>query len=422
MTSHFHALLPDVLDFILDAIFLIDSQGKIVHVTDACHAILGYRPDELIGRELVEFQVPEDRPATAEEVGRILSGQQRVGFENRYIHKNGHYVDIMWSARWLPEHGLRIGVARDVSRRRQAELRQQATFAISEAAHDAADLSDLCQRLHRILGRLVPVALLAVVIGEPSKDDARVIYETGNLLPDECPRQWYRELEQAGEVAKVTALPLTRHDSMMGAIFMRGAAEISYGEPDHELLRFVAGQVAVAIERKQLHESLLRAAQYDELTGLPNRRLFHDRLTVALARSRRNNAGLGLLFADVDGFKQVNDSLGHAAGDALLQEIGKRLTRCMRASDTVARLSGDEFVVMIEDLATRRDVQLMGEKLREAVSAPIVVAGCTLQVGLSVGIAVFPDDAGHAEQLLSHADSAMYRAKQSRKFPEFAVL
>jgi diguanylate cyclase (GGDEF)-like protein len=169
--------------------------------------------------------------------------------------------------------------------------------------------------------------------------------------------------------------------------------------------------VATAIERGQLKAELLRAAQYDELTSLPNRRLFHDRLNTALARSRRKQSRMALLYIDIDDFKHVNDTLGHAAGDVLLQHIARRLEACVRKADTVARLGGDEFVVILEEVHGPEDARAVADKIRTALWEGTEIDLSVLHTEASIGVAIYPDNGTDAEALLKHADGGMYREK-----------
>jgi diguanylate cyclase (GGDEF)-like protein/PAS domain S-box-containing protein len=162
-------------------------------------------------------------------------------------------------------------------------------------------------------------------------------------------------------------------------------------------------------------QRLAQLALYDSLTQLPNRTLLMDRLDRALERARRGGIRVGLLFIDLDRFKPVNDSLGHAVGDQLLLLVAQRLLNCMRKADTVSRLGGDEFVIMLEDLGQLREAARCAAKIRETIEAPFVVAGHRVRLGASIGIAVFPDDAADSAELLRCADLAMYGAKSKAR-------
>jgi diguanylate cyclase (GGDEF)-like protein len=154
-------------------------------------------------------------------------------------------------------------------------------------------------------------------------------------------------------------------------------------------------------------------AQHDELTQLPNRRLFHDRLGTAIARAERHQGRLSLLFIDLDKFKLVNDMYGHTAGDQLLQTVARRIQDCVRHADTVARIGGDEFVVVLEQVSRPEFAALVKEKIHAALAAPIDLGeGRMLQATASVGVAHYPEHGADMAQLLRHADQAMYAAKQ----------
>ena len=169
------------------------------------------------------------------------------------------------------------------------------------------------------------------------------------------------------------------------------------------------GMMLLLLEDQIAHNKHL--ALHDALTGLPNRRLFLDRITSALERSRRTGAKMALLVIDLDGFKQVNDSLGHHVGDLLLQHVAATFTERVRRSDTVSRTGGDEFSVILEEPTNREEAEHVGKSLRQLLDEPFDLANHRVRVGASVGIAVFPDDAADAESLCIAADRQMYNAK-----------
>lgn len=163
----------------------------------------------------------------------------------------------------------------------------------------------------------------------------------------------------------------------------------------------------------QFKERLHYLAYYDGLTQLPNRRLLMDRIANTLPMMARSESRAAVLFMDLDGFKGINDSLGHAQGDALLHAVARKLDGCVRASDTAARLGGDEFVVLLTELVTADQAGQVAEKILQRMSEPITLQEHTLEVSVSIGISVFPEDGGDAEVLLEKADVAMYRAKKA---------
>ena len=185
-----------------------------------------------------------------------------------------------------------------------------------------------------------------------------------------------------------------------------------YTEQDKELLQYVCAQVATAIERKQLHARLQYMAQYDQLTQLPNRELLRERLKASLQVAREGRGRMALLYVDLDRFKQVNDTHGHAVGDMLLQAVANRLKGCVRETDTVARIGGDEFVVLLHSIRAADDTDIVVEKIRQVLVQPLRLDGHSVNIQPSIGVARYPDHGTEEKQLFRHADEAMYCAKR----------
>jgi diguanylate cyclase (GGDEF)-like protein/PAS domain S-box-containing protein len=175
-------------------------------------------------------------------------------------------------------------------------------------------------------------------------------------------------------------------------------------------------------ERKQHQEKLTQLAQYDVLTGLPNRSLFMDRLSVAILRVERAKRTMALLFLDLDGFKKINDHFGHQAGDVMLKTFAQRLTDIVRKTDTVARLGGDEFTIILENLANpERDTQMIANKIVKSMAEPFIIAGESLKVTTSIGIVIMQTGHQNIDELIKSADAQMYKAKNNGK-NQFSVL
>ncbi|MGB5324015.1 MAG: EAL domain-containing protein [Pseudomonadales bacterium] len=169
--------------------------------------------------------------------------------------------------------------------------------------------------------------------------------------------------------------------------------------------------IRYAIDRKHSEARLARLAHYDLLTGIPNRLLFNDRLDRALQRAKRGDAPFSLLYVDLDGFKAINDTHGHDKGDLLVKGIAQRISQCIRRTDSVARIGGDEFTVLLERASTTNDAVSIAHKIIDVVTEPFDIGGQHVRVGCSIGIAVYPDAGQDAQTLLRHADMAMYEAK-----------
>lgn len=162
---------------------------------------------------------------------------------------------------------------------------------------------------------------------------------------------------------------------------------------------------------KRTNEQVTELAHHDSLTGLPNRILFYDRLNQSIARARREKESIAVLYLDLDGFKLVNDTFGHDVGDALLCEAARRIRACVRVSDTVARMGGDEFTVILCNVKTANSKDRVAKKIIDAISQPFMLNGKECSVSVSIGIALYPDNGETAEQLVKIADAAMYLAK-----------
>jgi diguanylate cyclase (GGDEF)-like protein len=222
------------------------------------------------------------------------------------------------------------------------------------------------------------------------------------------------EAETAG-LYSAFAFPITIADAKIGVLeFFAGDIR----QPDEILLRsaqMIGIQIGQFFQRKRAEQDLLFIATHDALTGLPNRGMFHERLNHALARARRHDTKLSICFIDLDRFKNINDTLGHEAGDRLLQEMGRRLGSCLRETDTVARQGGDEFIVLLEELSDPQQSAKIAAKILSVVATPVLLNTREYQLTASIGISTYPDDGQDGAALLKNADSAMYRAKELGK-------
>jgi diguanylate cyclase (GGDEF)-like protein len=178
---------------------------------------------------------------------------------------------------------------------------------------------------------------------------------------------------------------------------------------------FAVRNARLAVELQGANEQLRSIALYDTLTGLPNRFLLEDRLRQAALYADRNRTSFSLMFVDLDDFKPVNDTYGHAVGDELLKQVANRLKECLRKHDTVARTGGDEFVIVLEDVESAKAASLVGEKILEELALPISVRAHTLEISCSIGISMYPSDGNDIATLTANADVAMYQAKKSGK-------
>jgi diguanylate cyclase (GGDEF)-like protein/PAS domain S-box-containing protein len=281
----------------------------------------------------------------------------------------------------------------DVTAERTLRHERERFFEISPTLHCVIDMTGKFQQVNpaseRILGFAPQELLGRSVMDFIHPDDQVPVRETGPRL---------REGVSGVEVR-------CRHkDGRYRWLLWNGVSA-----RDQDLIYAVALDVS---DRREAEAQIAHLAYHDPLTGLPNRQLFLDRLSVAIARAQRRHEALAVLFIDLDRFKVINDSLGHPIGDLLLKEVGKRLRRSLREEDTVARLGGDEFTAILLGGAAPAQVSRVAQKIREAVKAPLLLGGHELAVSTSIGIGLFPTDGTDPQTLLRSADTAMYRAKE----------
>lgn len=442
MNTDSYKALSNYIDLLLDAICVVDKFGRFEFVSKGAERIFGYTPEEMLGRLMIELVHPDDRERTLKTASEINAGAVKVDFENRYIRKDGQIVHLLWSARWSATDKRRVAVARDISRSKKIEARQAALYAISEAAFACDDLEALYQCIQQIVSELMPMSRFAIVLPVGSgeslffahnaaltriEDDcsdcdvlalcAEVMHRSETILltainPSELSPK-LRKLA-GGTTINWLGVPLKSHSAVIGTLMVQNQPDAAgYSASEVELLEFVSVQIAVAIERKQMLQRLQRNALYDQLTQLPNRDLLQDRLQSALARAQRDDEQFALCYLDLDKFKHINDHFGHQAGDELLQQTAQRIVQCLRHSDTVARMGGDEFVVLLPVVESSGAALQLAEKIRQELNQPFMIADQLLQVLPSIGVAMFPLHSQSVSGLLQYADKAMYLAKKA---------
>jgi PAS domain S-box-containing protein len=272
--------LDQVIDLLLDAVVIVDPDGRYVYVSAAYERIFGYAPEEVIGKQMLHLVHPDDREKTMAAVGEIMAGQEKTMLENRYIRKDGEVVHIMWSARWVPEHGVRIAVARDESARVRSEATQAAVYAISEAAHAGGSLQSLCRTIHHVLGGLLPAGNCSLALVDTDSEVLDFPYHVDERGDAPAPRPVIGS-DYAGEVirsgrslllgpSRLGEPAAANDDEIRGARYwlgvpLKGARggvigalavksyteEARYNARDVLLLHYVSTQVANAIERRQ---------------------------------------------------------------------------------------------------------------------------------------------------------------------------
>ena len=236
-------------------------------------------------------------------------------------------------------------------------------------------------------------------------------------LPDSQGLRTFQTMKRQGHDIPIIVLTSTYDESLALKAVQLGAQDyLVKGQMASDLL---VRAIRYAIERNRLLLQLNKArevdrhmAYHDKLTNLPNRELFNDRLRQAMAKAKRHNHKVAVLFLDLDRFKPINDSLGHTAGDQLLRAVAKRLQKCVRETDSVARIGGDEFTLVLEEIMHMQDAAKVSQKILEELGKPFNIDGNELKMTASIGISLFPDDGTNLDTLIKNADIAMYRAKR----------
>jgi diguanylate cyclase (GGDEF)-like protein/PAS domain S-box-containing protein len=434
------------MDHSADIVLLVDrATMRYVDANDTVCRLLGYSREELLAMGPSDL-LPISRQELEKQFDAMIANPEVLaGLNTVYRRKDGSLMPFESTRRVTRTDGgwILIVVSRDLTERRRAEERQAvhlryqqelARFGASALdRRDAAELAeDAVQGVFRALGADIVAyierdAVSGLVVRSASGLEQRHTSAPASFSAQDAVAQVLERGEPALLDGAARALPfdwarpypctaivpVQGEERVQGLLcaLSRNAGALGAGEC--EFLATAANVLSAGLRRIASESQLAFLAQFDVLTGLPNRGLLADRFQRMIAQARRNEKLVGVLFADLDGFKLVNDTVGHAGGDELLKEVGRRLQESVRAADTVARISGDEFAVLLGDLARPEDAALVAQKIIERIAAPIAVQRQEVFVTASIGIAVFPADGDNAETLLGAADAAMYRAKQS---------
>lgn len=419
----------EYIDLLLDAICVVDETSHIIYVSNGAHRIFGYPAEEMIGKRMLDFLHPDDQQKTQQSIESVMQDKQVIDFENRYIRKDGHILHLLWSTSWSDKHQMRLGVARDITRIKTAESMQQSLIAISDTAHRTNGIKPLCQQILCHLNTHLSIATFGIALKAKGAETWQALFESvGGCLNTPANDMMQRLAIQKDVSTEITngklllSVPLLFNEGEFGIIIL-ALTEQNYvlNENDQALLTFTALQIATAIERQQLLDRLQYLALYDTLTGLPNRELFQDRAQRSILAGKRKQTRFALMYLDLDKFKEANDTFGHAAGDYLLKQVARRISGCVRETDTVVRFGGDEFVVLLDIVANRKATLLVAEKIRLVVSDPYEWRGHKIELSVSIGISIFPEQGEQISQLIAAADEAMYQAKKRGKNCIFGV-
>ncbi|HVS30664.1 MAG TPA: EAL domain-containing protein, partial [Thermoanaerobaculia bacterium] len=377
---------------------------KFIAVNDVAVQHYGYSRDEFLQMRITDIRPQEDVPEVMALLPLLTPRKGPTTF--RHTKKDGAVIDVEISSFEFESGGrkARLVIAHDITERRRAEQRlreSEARYRLlfernlagvyrTSTSGQVLDCNDAFARIFGFPSREEMLDSTAVSLYFDAEDRNRLI----NTLRDQ---KALTNVEARMRRVDGTAVWVLENMTLLDGM---------HGQ------EVIEGTVIDITDRKSAQQEIEYQAYHDMLTGLPNRLLFTDRIGVALAHARRTSRTVAVMFLDLDVFKTINDTLGHAVGDRLLQAISVRLVNSVRAEDTVARIGGDEFTVLLSDVADARGAATVARKILDAVSLPVLVEGHELHVTTSIGIALYPGDGFDAEALLKSADRAMYRAKQ----------
>ncbi len=403
------AVFEDILNDQTEVICRFHPDGSIVYVNDAFCRYFGQTPGYWVGRSWQPVVHPDDLQRVLAQVASLSPDTPVVSLENRVLKADGstswcHFVN---RAKCDAQGDITFiqAVGRDISERKALEQRLELVSKDQQLMLDN-DLVGILRLKNRVviwhnkaLGHLFGYGRELELVGQSS----------AVLYPDEeaflaLGAAAYPCLKQGGQYR--TQIQMRRQDGTLIWIDLSGGnLDPDSGESLWFFADITAGKVhQLAVEHAALH---------DALTGLANRLLLEDRLDTALAAAQRSGSIVAVCYLDLDGFKPVNDTFGHEAGDFVLQEVSRRLCQAVRAVDTVARIGGDEFVVLLTGLANQACSELILQRISEGIEQTITLpSGHQLQVTSSMGLAYYPHDATHSDALLRMADQAMYQHKR----------
>jgi len=406
-----------LVESISDWVWEIDENYVFMYSSPKVEDMLGYEPSEILGKTPFDFMPSEEASGISEIFYNFASFKQPFAFiENVNLHKSGHQVTLETGGAPIFDKGGKFrgyrGISRDISDRKLAEDALRESEATLRGFFNANAIQMSVIELDRddfiyVMPNKRIADFFGLSLEEMTGKSAR---ELG--LSDELIRHWVEVfryfLENRETLTFEYEFPYKGRE-----YWYQGCISLIYDSMSARP-RFSFATVDIT-ESKRAEREVQHLAYFDSLTGLPNRALLNDRLDQILAQSEREDWHVGILFLDIDRFKWINDTMGHSAGDKLLQAVAERLQKLLRTSDTVARLGGDEFVIVLSAVKHEQDISHVTQEIMEALSEPFELEEQEIFITASIGISIFPLDGKDVGSLLRSADTAMYVAKESGK-------
>ncbi|MCW8890179.1 MAG: PAS domain S-box protein, partial [Sedimenticola sp.] len=382
-----------------DGLLVTNEQGIITDCNRSAQVMLGYTVDGLLNHQINEFIHPSERSGF-EQQRQEVHRRGSLLLQRKMLCRDGSVLPVEVSARSLPDGGIQA-LIRDISERLLSEERLRLSATVFESTREGVLITDAQGHITAVNHAFTEIT--GYTEAEVSGKNPSIL-KSGKHLDSFYDEMW----ETINKIGYWRGEIWNRRKN--GEVYPEWETISTVRNEQGELTNYVAVFSDIS-DVKESENQLEYLAHHDPLTELPNRLLFTARLDHALERARRDDTCLAVLFIDLDLFKNINDSLGHPVGDALLQKVSLRLKQQLRDEDTVARLGGDEFTVLLEQLPSEEKAGNLAAKLAQSLHAPFIVEQHNLHITASIGISIFPNDGDTAATLLRNADAAMYQAK-----------
>jgi diguanylate cyclase (GGDEF)-like protein/PAS domain S-box-containing protein len=389
-----------------DWIWEVDIDARYIYTSDGVQSLLGLFPGEILGRTPFDLMPPNVAAKAKAAFADLVAKQVAVReINNIYLTKDGQVRHTLTSATPITNghgeiRGFR-GVDRDVTEWRRNESQLRLAASVFESSAEGIFITDANKRIisgNPATTEITGYAPEEIIGKKPS------VFSSGRHGPG-----FYADLWQSVRETGIWRGEIWNRRKS-GEVYPEWLTITAAHDPQGAVTHYI-GMFFDISERKKAEERIHFLAYHDSLTLLPNRQLLQDRMQQAIVQARRNEERVAILFLDLDQFKLVNDTQGHQVGDRLLEEVARRLTEVLRETETVARMGGDEFVIVMPDSGDFEQISVVAAKILTAVGAPVAIENQVMTVTPSVGISIFPDDGDSDEILLRNADTAMYHAK-----------
>ncbi|MBM4270881.1 MAG: diguanylate cyclase [Deltaproteobacteria bacterium] len=400
-----------VAEFTSDSIYLVDRNCAYLFINNHHKKRLGLRAKNIIGKRYADFHTPEEVKEFTGAVTRVFSTGRPFQHEHKSSRDKRYFLRTFSPVKRSGPRSKITGVvvvSTDITEQklveeaiRESEQKYRTIIENIEDGYHEVDLSGnttfFNDALLKMLGysrdEFAGMNYRDFIDGE----NAKILFQT------------FHEVYETRKPSRGVELVVRRKDGANRNV------EVSIS-----LIRDAKGKrigyrnlIRDVTERKRTEETIRRLAYHDPLTGLPNRLLFRDRLNMAIAAAKRYRQHVAVMLLDLDNFKDINDTLGHHVGDQLLQKVGQRLVKLLRKGDTVSRMGGDEFLLLLPEIKRKEVTTMIAQKIVEAFGSSFVIDDRNLYITTSIGIAIYPDSSDNVDTLIKHADIAMYRVKES---------